>query len=130
MIRAALVVRFDIMFSGNSGAVVKSGITSDAATADAPTYGLSRAAHEVVFDARHDTLFDQHAEHRPCGVLDRYEAIGMLVGDALGLPLMPRRPYGLAVGNKVRKVIKEIPSETEKAKIVERQKEVSSDDTF
>lgn len=40
-------------------------------------------------------LFEPRAKHRPCGVLDRYEAMGMLVGDALGgyVPLLPARPH-------------------------------------
>ena len=73
------------MFSGETGNVVKSGIKDDAATAEKPTYGLVRAALEVVFNDMDDALFNQHAAHRPCGVLDRYEAVGMLIGDVLGL---------------------------------------------
>ena len=115
MIKAALILRSKVMFSGKSGAVVASGIKEDAATAETPTYGLVRAALEVVNDLD-DVLFDQYAAHRPCGVLDRYEAVGMLIGDAVGLPLVPKRPHALAVGNKARKVVKEIPGETEKAR--------------
>ena len=73
MIKAAVQARSKIMFSGESGAAVASGIKDDAATAERPTYGLVRAAIEVVFKELPDALFDPHAEHRPCGVLDRYE---------------------------------------------------------
>ena len=48
------------MFSGESGAAVASGIKDDAATAERPTYGLVRAAIEVVFKELPDALF-----HRP-----------------------------------------------------------------
>jgi hypothetical protein len=115
-IRAALLARAKIKFSGASGGVVASGITADAATADTPTYGHVRAAMDVVFNDLDDALFDPHAEHRPCGVLDRYEAVGMLLGDACGLPSMPARPHGLVVGNKARKLPPKIVSEIEAAK--------------
>ena len=49
MIKAAVQARSKIMFSGESGAAVASGIKDDAATAERPTYGLVRAAIEVVF---------------------------------------------------------------------------------
>ena len=95
-IKAALLARAKVKFSDKSGAVVASGIKADAATADTPTYGHVRAAMDVVFNNLDEALFDPHAEHRPCGVLDRYEAVGMLLGDACGLPSMPARPHGLA----------------------------------
>jgi hypothetical protein len=69
-----------------------------------------------VFKHLPDKLFDQRAVHRPCGLLDRYEAVGMLIGDALGLPLMPRRPHALAVGNRARKINPTIAAEMEKAR--------------
>ena len=115
-IRAALLARANIKFSGESGGVVASGIELDAATAEAPTFGHVRAAMDIVFNDLDDALFDPHAEHRPCGVLDRYEAVGMLLGDACGLPLMPARPYGLAAGNKARKLPPKIVSEIEAAR--------------
>ena len=60
---------------------------------------------------------------RPCGKLDRYEAVGQLIGDALGLPLVPQRPYALAMGNKAQKLEKEkLPGEMEKAKKAARKK--------
>ena len=113
MIKAAVQARSKIMFSGESGAAVASGIKDDAATAERPTYGLVRAAIEVVFKELPDALFDPHAEHRPCGVLDRYEAVGMLIGDALGLPLLPQRPHALNAGTDAQKRNKE----TENAKM-------------
>ena len=102
-IRLALKARAMIMFSGESGAPISTGIKEDAATCKEPTYGLCQHAMDVIFNDLDGALFDQFAAHRPCGILDRYEAVGMLIGDALGLPLMPRRPQGLAVGNKARK---------------------------
>ena len=116
LIKAAVLARALIMFSGESGAALASGIKEDAATAEKPTFGLVRAALEVVFNDLDGALFDPHAAHRPCGVLDRYEAVGMLIGDACGLPLMPCRPHGLAVGKKARKIKEEILSEQEKAR--------------
>ena len=68
LIKAALLARANIMFSGESGAVVKSGIKDDAATAEKPTYGHVRAALEVVFDNLNDNLFNPHDPSRllPC----------------------------------------------------------------
>ena len=57
-IKAALLARAKVKFSGKSGAVVASGIKADAATADAPTYGHVRAAMEIVFNDLDDALFD------------------------------------------------------------------------
>ena len=50
MIKAAVQARSKIMFSGESGAAVASGIKDDAATAERPTYGLVRAAMSIFFD--------------------------------------------------------------------------------
>ena len=122
LILQALRARSQIMFSGESGAAIVSGIKEDAATAEKPSYGLVRAAMSIVFNELPDVLFDQHAEHRPCGVLDRYEAVGMLIGDALGLPLMPRRPHALNAGTDAQKRNKEIPAEQEKARKAARRK--------
>ena len=122
MIKAALRARSKVMFSGESGAPVASGIKDDAATAAKPSYGLVRAALEIVFKELNDAMFDPHAKHRPCGQLDRYEAVGMLIGDALGLPLLPQRPHALNVGNDAQKRSREIPAETEKAKKAARRR--------
>ena len=54
----------------------------------APTYGLVQDA-AIVVEALPSELFDRHAEHRPCGLLCQRGAMGMLIGDSLGLPLMP-----------------------------------------
>ena len=78
-----------------------------------PSYGLVKAALSIVFDKLPGVLFDPRAEHRPCGVLDRYEAVGMLIGDALGLPLLPQRPHALNAGTDAQKRNKE----TENAKM-------------
>lgn len=114
-IKVALQALSKVMFSGETGAVVASGIKGGVAAMEKPTYALARAAHEVVDDLPED-LFDQYAEVRPCGKLDRYAAVGMLIGDALGRPLMPARPFALAIGKKVQKEIKEIPALQSKAR--------------
>ena len=46
----ALRARASIMFSGESGAAVASGIDGDAAVAEKPSYGLARAAIKIVDD--------------------------------------------------------------------------------
>ena len=51
---------------------------------------------------------------RPCGKLDTYEAVGMTVGDLLGLPLIPARPYALAIGKKFQKLEASIAAELKK----------------
>ena len=68
-----------------TGAVVTS---EEGLATSAPSYGLVKDVLAVV-DALPAELFDRHAEHRPCGLLDKYGAVGMLIGDVLGLPLMP-----------------------------------------
>jgi hypothetical protein len=59
--------RADVMFSGATGAAVPSGETT---ATTAPTFGLVKDVI-VVIDALPDALFDRHAEHRPCGLLDK-----------------------------------------------------------
>jgi len=49
------------MFSGKTGAPVPSGIKADVATADKPTYGLARAAIEVVFNRDEPKVADGNA---------------------------------------------------------------------
>ena len=53
--------------------------------------------------------------HRPCGLLDQCGARGMLIGDVIGLPIIP---WLLAepVGKAAAKLPKEIPSEVKKLK--------------
>jgi hypothetical protein len=116
LLKAALAARAAIMFSGKSGAPVASGIEADATTPKEPSYGLCRGATDVVEELPNE-LFEQYAEHRPCGKLDRYEAVGMLIGDVLGLPLVPARPFALALGKKAKARCSEIPDETKKAKV-------------
>ena len=70
LILEAFKKRGGIMFEGKDGAVIRSGIESDAASAEKPTYGLCRAAIHVVFNVLPDVLFDPLAQHHPCGVLD------------------------------------------------------------
>ena len=53
LILQALQARSKIMFSGESGAVIASGIKDDAATAEKPSYGLVKAAMSIVFDELH-----------------------------------------------------------------------------
>ena len=103
---AVLQRRAGIMFSGNTGAVVSS---EEGLATSAPSYGLVKDVLAVV-DALPAELFDRHAEHRPCGLLDKYGAVGMLIGDVLGLPLMP---WVLAepIGKAAAKLPKEIAGE-------------------
>ena len=82
---AVLQRRAGIMFSGNTGAVVSS---EEGLATSAPSYGLMKDVVKVV-EALPAALFDRLAELRPCGLLDKYGAQGMLIGDVLGLPLMP-----------------------------------------
>ena len=122
LILEALKTRGGIMFEGKNGAAIRSGVKSDAANAERPTYGLCRAAIYVVFNVLPGGLFDPLAQHRPCGMLDRYEAVGMLIGDALGLPLIPARPQELAVGKRARKLEQTIPAETDKQKKADKRR--------
>ena len=108
---AELRRRAGIMFSGATGAVVASGGT---AATSAPTFWLIEGVIEVV-DALPPKLFDRWAEHRPCGLLDKRSAYGMLVCDVHGLPLLP---YTLAepIGKVALKLKNELPGEKAKAK--------------
>ena len=103
--------RASIMFSGDSGGVVPSGYGE---ATSAPSYGLINDVIEVV-DALPHALFDRSAEHRPCGLLDRYDAYGMLLGDLLGRPLLP---WELAkpIGGTAAKLKKKIPEKKKEAK--------------
>ena len=121
--REELKRRADIKFSGKAGAVVSSG---GGAVTTAPTYGLAKDIVAVV-EGLDDALFDRHAEHRPCGLLCRYGAAGMLTGDVLGLPLMP---WVLAepIGKAAAKIVKDIPGELKKAKKKAKRKGISPED--
>jgi hypothetical protein len=112
-----LIRRAGIKFSGTTGAVVLSGggeLTS------APTYGLLQDVIEVVDDLAPE-LFDRNAKHRPCGLLDKRSAYGMLICDVLGLPMLP---WTLAepLGKVAVKKKKDISAEKSKAKKAARYK--------
>ena len=114
---AVLQRRAAIMFSGDTGAVVASG---EGLGTSAPSYGLVKDVVNVV-EALPEALFDRHAEHRPCGLLDRRGAVGMLIGDVLGLPLLP---WVLAepVGKAAYKLPDKIPGEIKNAKKAAKRK--------
>jgi hypothetical protein len=109
--QAVLQQRAGIMFSGATGASVASG---EGVATSAPSPGLAKAVVTVI-EGLDDALFDRNAEHRPCGLLCRYGAGGMLIGDVLGLPLMP---WALAepIGKAAAKIVKDTPVEVKKAK--------------
>ena len=90
--------RAGIMFSGATGAAVAScggGIT------EAPTYGLIQDVVTVVKELP-PVLFDVHAEHRPCGLLDKYDAIGLLISDVIGLACRCRPGRWLSRSGRLR----------------------------
>ena len=111
---AELQRRAEIMFSGKTGAVVASG---DQGVTSEPSFQLVDDVINVIkiLDERTPALFDRHSQHRPCGLLCKYSAAGMLVGDVVGLPLMP---WTLAekIGKQGAKLQGEIPGEKSKAK--------------
>ena len=109
---SALKERAAVMFSGNSGAPVASG---EAAAAKEPTLSLIRDAWTAI-ESLPAALFDKHAQHRPCGLLDQYEAVAMLIADVLGEPLLPQGELSRAVGLKAYKLRGKIATEVGKAK--------------
>ena len=84
------------MFSGATGAVVASG---KGAATSAASYLLVKDVIDVI-DKLPPELFDRHAAHRPCGLLCKRGAIGMLIADLLGLPLVP---WALAASRSARR---------------------------
>ena len=103
--------RGGIMFSGITGAAVGSGrgeVTTE------PSYGLAEAVIDLMDDLPPE-LFDRWAAHRPCGMLCKLGAAGMLICDVLGLPLVP---WELAepIGKAATKLKAKIPGEQAKAK--------------
>eukprot|EP00966_Prymnesium_polylepis_P202469 4690509-Prymnesium_polylepis.1 len=107
--------RAAIMFSGKTGAPVASG---EDGVAEEPTLGLVKAIVSIVEDLP-GNLFNANAAHRPCGVLDRYEAAGMLLGDVLGRrPLLPRGKDSVSqkLGKAMQKLPAEIPAKQAAAK--------------
>ena len=109
---AALKIRAKTMFAGTIGVPVASG---EAAAAEKPTYGLIKLASSVVEKDLEPALFDRYAKHRPCGLLNQYEAVGMLIGDILGLPLVPP-DKAERVGKVVQLLIKAFPAEVKKTR--------------
>ena len=109
---SALKERAAVMFSGNSGAPVASG---EAAAAKEPTFLLIRDAWTAI-ESLPAALFEKHAQHRPCGLLDQYEAVAMLIADVLGEPLLPQGELSRAVGLKAYKLRGKIAAEVGKAK--------------
>ena len=58
--------------------------SGEAQAASEPTRALCRDAFAVV-ERLPAALFDKTALYRPCGVLDQYEAAGMLIGGVVQL---------------------------------------------
>ena len=106
--------RIDEMFSGATGAPVasgKDGIIVELVQAHVPII----VGEVEALQMRRPELFDKDALVRPCGKLDTYEAAGMVVGDLHGLPLIPARPHGLAIGKKLQKLPATIAADLKKA---------------
>ena len=106
--------RADFMYSGATGAAVASGAEG---VTTAPTYGLVQDVISVV-KALPSALFDPQAEHRPCGLLDKYDAMGMLICDVIGLPLPPwtlAKPVGKAAAKLKEKIGGEQSKEKKRA---------------
>ena len=108
-------MRFDIMTSGQTGTPILSGMS---VVAIEPTYGLVSNVIKVINLNKYNVLFDMFEAHRPCGVFDRYEAQGMLLGDLLRGVLLERGIGCTAhkVGKAMAKMPGEIPGEQAKAK--------------
>ena len=115
---AALEKRAATMFSGTTGAPVASG---ESQAASEPTWALCRDAFAVV-ERLPAALFDKTALHRPCGLLDQYEAVGMLICDVLGMLLVPAGPIARAVGLKAFKNKEKIAAEVTKVRKAARRK--------
>ena len=106
--------RLDEMFSGDTGAPVnssKDGIIDELRQVHVPII----VGEVEALQSRRPELFDKDALVRPCGTLDTYEAAGMVVGDLHGLPLIPARPHGLAIGKKLQKLQAAIAGDLKKA---------------
>jgi len=109
--------RAEKMFSGATGAVVASG---EGVAASAASLQLVDDVIRVI-DKLPGELFDRDADHRPCGLLDRYSARGMLIADVLGSPLLP---WVLAepVGKAMQRLKGAMPGELVKARKAARRK--------
>ena len=111
VLKAALTQRAQMMFSGATGAVVASGEGQATST---PSHQLVKDTIEVVGGLPPE-LFDQWAEQRPCGLLDTYDAVGMIICDVLGLRIIPwilAKPIGKAAA----KLPAQVSGEMKKAK--------------
>lgn len=102
------------MYSGITGAAVVSG---DIGVTSAPTYQLIEDVMKVIkeLEASTPALFDTNARQRPCGLLDKYTAYAQLMGDVLGLPLIPWT-LGEPIGKKAAKLPGELPAARKTAK--------------
>jgi hypothetical protein len=108
---AELEKRAGIKFSGKNGCVQPSG--EDSAVVH-PTYRLIRDVIKVI-GGLPSVLFDKSVKDRPCGLLCKYGAVGMLICDVLGLPLVP---WVLAepIGKEAAKKDGELSAQIKKAK--------------
>ena len=108
---AELEKRAGIKFSGMNGCVQPSG---EGSAAVLPTYGLIRDVINVI-SGLPSVLFDKNVKDRPCGLLCKYGAAGMLICDVLGLPPVP---WVLAepIGKEAAKRDAELSAEIKKAK--------------
>lgn len=112
---AELERRARIMFSGETGAVVPSG---DGSVTSAPTYELARDARAVIRSLP-AALFDINLKQRPCGLLCKLSAAGMLICDVIGLPLTPfelAEPVGKEAARRADQITAEVKREKEAAK--------------
>ena len=99
--------RADIKFSGQTGAVVSSG---RGLATTAPTYGLAKDVTLLVRKLP-SALFDKNLKHRPCGLLCKLGAAGMLICDVLGLPLTP-----WVLAEPIGKAAAKLPDDKDKLK--------------
>ena len=118
-----LRARAGIMFSGNTGTVVASG---EPGIMSAPSFQLVDDIISVIKEQPSE-LFDPNAEHRPCGLLDKYTAIAQLLGDVLGLLPMPWT-LGEPVGKAAAKLPVVMMSEAKKARKAAKRKGQSAEE--
>ena len=106
--------RAPIMFSRAPPARSSRRPSGEVGVTSAVSYQLCKDVTELM-DTLPAELFDRQAEHRPCGLLCKLGAAGMLIGDVAGLPLMP---WVLAepIGKEAARRKKEIPEAKKKAK--------------
>ena len=107
-----LLRRAGIKFSGETSAVVTSG---GGLATTAPTWELARDVTKIIREDLPAVLFDRSAKPRPCGLLCKLSAAGMLICDVLGLPLTP---FVLAepIGKEAARMAGKITAEVKRAK--------------